>query len=58
MVRRIVHNGLPLDGLDTVKAHCPSCDCDAEMIRFGVNYAGCSVCGTVGRWVSDHLEPA
>lgn len=56
MVRRIVHNGLPLDGLDTVKAHCPWCDNDAEMIRFGDGNAGCSVCGSVGRWAKDHVE--
>jgi hypothetical protein len=58
MVRRIVHHGLPLDGLETVMAHCPSCDQDAEVILYGEGQAGCSVCGSLGRWVIDHLEPA
>ena len=58
MVRRIVRNGIPLDTLSTVKAHCPVCDADAEMILYGEGKAGCSVCGSVGRWVLDHTEMA
>jgi hypothetical protein len=58
MVRRIVRNGVPLSTLQTVKAHCPSCDSDAEMILYGDSRAGCSICGSIGRWAIDHAEPA
>ena len=34
-----------------MKAHCPSCDNDAEMILYGNGRAACSVCGSDGRWV-------
>lgn len=57
MVGRIIRNGIPLDTLETVTAHCPSCDNDAEMILYGSGKAACSVCGSNGRWVIDHLEP-
>jgi len=56
MVRRIVRNGMPLDDLETVTGYCPTCDHDAELIRFGDGNAGCSECGNVGRFVTDHLE--
>jgi len=56
MVRRIVRNGVPLNTLETVKARCPSCDADADMILYGGGKAGCSICGSVGRWVVDHVE--
>ncbi len=56
MVRRIVRNGVPLDTLETVQAHCPSCDNEVEMILYGGGRAGCSVCGRTGRWVVDHVE--
>ena len=57
LVRRIVKNGVPLSTLHTEPGHCPACDSNAEMILYGQGKAGCSVCGTVGRWVVDHLEP-
>jgi hypothetical protein len=57
MVRRIVRNGIALSTLESVKAHCPSCDTDAEIILYGDGKAGCSICGSVGRWVIGHLEP-
>lgn len=56
MVRRIVRNGIPLDTLETVPAHCPVCDRDAEAILYGDGKAACSVCGTAGRWSVDHIE--
>jgi hypothetical protein len=56
MVRRIVRNGIPLNSLETVMARCPACDNDVEMILYGAGKAGCSVCGSVGRWVVDHVE--
>jgi len=57
MVARLVRNGLPIDDLKTAKAHCPSCDADAEMVLYGSGRATCSVCGSQGRWVIDHAEP-
>ena len=57
MMRRIVRNGIPLDTLETVQAHCPACDADAEMVLYGDGRAACSVCGNSGRWAIDHLEP-
>ncbi len=57
MVHRIIRNGIPLNTLETAKAHCPECDNDAEMILYGGGKAACSVCGTIGRWVIDHVEP-
>ena len=56
VVRRIVQNGYPLDSLDTANGHCPVCDSDAEMILYGSDQAGCSICGTTGRWAQDHIE--
>ena len=56
MVRRIIKNGIPLDTLETVPAHCPVCDRDADVILYGDGKAACSVCGTSGRWMVDHLE--
>jgi hypothetical protein len=57
MVRRIVRNGIPLDTLQTVKADCPFCFSQTEMILYGDGKAGCSACGADGRWVVDHIEP-
>lgn len=57
MVRRIVRNGIPLSTLETVTAPCPSCFNTTEMVLYGDGRAGCSVCGSEGRWVIDHLEP-
>lgn len=57
MVARIIKNGLPLDGLKTVRAHCPTCDAEAEMALYGAGRAACTVCGTSARWAVDHAEP-
>ena len=58
MVRRVVRNGVPLDSLHTVVARCPGCAEEAEIVLYGAGRASCSVCGTVARWVVDHVEPA
>lgn len=57
MVGRIVRNGIPLDTLETVKAVCPSCEAEVEMILYGDGKATCSACGAAARWVVDHVEP-
>lgn len=57
MVARIVRNGLPMDGLTTVKATCPSCGALADMALYGRGRAACTVCGMSARWVMDHAEP-
>jgi hypothetical protein len=57
MVRRLVRNGILPSTLETLRAHCPSCDNEVEMILYGDSKACCSVCGSVGRWVINRLEP-
>ena len=56
MVARIVREGLPTDGLRTVKARCPSCGIDAEFVLYGEGKSTCTVCGTAARWVCEHVE--
>ena len=56
MVGRIIRNGIPLDTLSTVKAMCPSCDNEVEMVLYGDGRAACSICGAAARWVVDHAE--
>jgi len=57
MMSRLIRNGLPLDGLRTVKATCPACDAPVEMVLYGEGRAACTVCGTPARWVMRHAEP-
>jgi hypothetical protein len=57
MVGRLVRNGLPTGALHMVRAHCPTCDAEAEMVLYGAGKAGCTVCGTSARWTADHAEP-
>ena len=58
MVGRLIRNGVPLDTLTTVMAHCPACDQEADMVLYGDGRAACSLCGTPARWAFDHVEPA
>ena len=55
MVGRLIRNGLPLDSLTTMKAECPTCENEADMVLYGNGRAACSVCGTVGYWMADHV---
>jgi ribosomal protein S27AE len=57
MVGRIIRNGLPTDGLTTIKANCPSCGVTTDMALYGGGRAACTVCGTSARWAVDHAEP-
>lgn len=57
MVARIVRNGLPLDGLRTVKATCPSCGAEADIALYGAGRAACTICGVGAVWMMDHAEP-
>lgn len=57
MVARIVRQGLPTGGLHTVKAVCPSCGAEAEMVLYGAGRAACTICGTSARWTLEHAEP-
>jgi len=56
MVARLIRNGLPIASLETVRASCPACDAETEIVLFGDGKAVCSICGTPARWVVDHLE--
>jgi hypothetical protein len=57
MVARIVRNGLPLDGLRTLLAECPTCSRMTEMVLYGGGRAACTECGSPARWTVDHAEP-
>lgn len=57
MVARIVRNGLPLDGLRTLVAECPTCSRMTEMVLYGGGRAACTECGSPARWRVDHAEP-
>jgi uncharacterized Zn finger protein (UPF0148 family) len=57
MVARLVHEGLPLDGLKTAMDTCPSCGMQAEFVLYGKGMASCTVCGTAAKWVAEHVEP-
>ena len=57
MVSRLIRDGQPLDGLRTVRATCPACDGNVEMVLYGEGHAACTVCGTPARWVMRHAEP-
>jgi hypothetical protein len=41
--------------LTTVKAECPTCENEVDMVLYGNGRAACSVCGTVGYWMADHV---
>lgn len=46
MVTRLIHSGLPLDNLRSVRGHCVACELDAELALYGKDLAACMVCGT------------
>ncbi len=57
MAARIVRNGLPTGGLHTLKACCPSCGRETEMVLYGNGRAACTECASVAQWSVDHAEP-
>ena len=57
MVSLIVRNGLPMDGLHTMRSTCPSCDRETEMVLYGDGRAICAECAGHARWRIDHAEP-
>lgn len=57
MVGRIIRNGLPLDGMRTVRSLCPSCGLENEMVLYGEGRAACTACGSPARWTLEHAEP-
>lgn len=57
MVGRIVRNGLPLDGVRTVRSLCPSCGLENDMVLYGEGRAACTACGSPARWTLEHAEP-
>lgn len=46
MISRLVHAGLPLDSLKTVRGYCEACGSENELALYGTQYAACTVCGT------------
>ena len=49
MVRRLIHDGLPLDGLRLVRGWCESCEAVTDLALYGAGMAACTVCGTSKR---------
>jgi hypothetical protein len=56
MVGRIMRNGLPIDGMRTVRSLCPSCGLENEMVLYGRGRAACTACGSPARWTLEHAE--
>ncbi len=46
MVTRLIHSGLPLENLRTVRGHCDACGLDNDLALYGKDMAACLVCGT------------
>lgn len=46
MVTRLIHSGLSLDSLATVRAFCPDCGVETDFALYGGNMEACEVCGT------------
>jgi hypothetical protein len=46
MVRRLIHEGLPLDHLRRSRGWCDSCGIENELVLYASNMAACTVCGT------------
>jgi len=57
MVRRLLRNGLPLDGLRTVTSLCPSCGLESEMVLYGRGRVICTACGSAAQWRFQRAEP-
>lgn len=55
MAGRLIRNGAPLDSVRTLRSECPACQNEADMVLYGNGRAACSVCGTVGYWMADHV---
>lgn len=51
MVRRLMHTGLPLENLRTVRGVCPTCEMEADMALHSGGKATCTACGTTAWWV-------
>lgn len=46
MVTRLIHNGLALDHLTTVRGFCDACGMENDLALYGRDMAACLVCGT------------
>lgn len=46
MVTRLIHSGVPMDNIRTVRGHCDACGLDGELALYGKDLAACMVCGT------------
>jgi hypothetical protein len=46
MVSRLIHSGISLDNLQTVRGHCEACGIDNDLALYGKDMAACMVCGT------------
>ena len=56
MVKRLIHDGLPMDNLRRMVAWCDACQRDCDFVLYGKDMAACTVCGTSRRYV--RLEAA
>ncbi len=46
MVRRLIHEGLPLDHLRSARGWCDACAMDSDFVLYASQSAACTVCGT------------
>ncbi len=46
MVRRLIHEGMPLDHLRSARGWCDSCAMDGDFVLYAGQSAACTVCGT------------
>lgn len=46
MIARLVHAGLPLESLETVRGYCEACGVESDLALYGKQFAACTVCGT------------
>lgn len=50
MVRRLIHEALPLEGMHKIHGVCPTCELEADMVLHSGGKATCTACGTTAWW--------
>jgi hypothetical protein len=50
MVHRLLRNGLPIEGLRSVRGLCPTCELENDLVLLGGGRAMCTTCGSSTQW--------